>query len=78
MGTMGKIVLFKESIIADNLTYEQANILAIRANESPAAQLISFCISRNSGDSHWKLLGRSRALTEEFLRNTEDFVIDGD
>jgi hypothetical protein len=75
------IILHQDSIIAENLSYEEADDLIRKANKSSAGKFYEFYMTLNvhaQSQCEWKVMARNFAVNRAFLVNPESFVVEVD
>lgn len=69
------IFLFKDMVLATDLSYERACSLLAQAERTPAARLLTFFLARPPKAKGWSLISRVEAVTRAFIENPDGFVI---
>lgn len=75
---MKNIVLFQQSVIRENLSYDKANEIIKKANASPCATHFRFSMYAKAGQggkTPWSVMATPIELERQFLDNPDNFVI---
>lgn len=72
------LVLFHDSTILSNLSYEVAHEVLKRLSDHPATEHLTFFVSFSKEETGYSVKATDRRLRDIFLENPEKFVIELD